>query len=128
PRMSAVSPSKESPDPIEWGVSRAMDLVGLAIDRVAATPRTTVLITGESGVGKELVARAIHRRSARRDKPFVAVNCAGLADRLLEADLFGYAAGAFTGALPRGRDGLIAAAEGGSILFDEIGELDLALQ
>src|SRR5687767_10046102 len=91
--MTTASPSEETAGPVEWGVSRAMDLVGLAIDRVAATPRTTVLITGESGVGKEIVAREIHRRSARRDKPFVAVNCAGLADGLLEADLFGYAPG-----------------------------------
>jgi len=62
-----------------------------AIERVAATPRTTVLVTGESGTGKEIVAREIHRRSARAAKPFIVVNCAGLADGLLEADLFGYA-------------------------------------
>jgi transcriptional regulator with PAS, ATPase and Fis domain len=121
-------PAQGAPAPIEWGLSRVMESVSISIDRVAATPRTTVLITGESGVGKEVVAREIHRRSSRRAKPFLAVNCAGLADGLLEADLFGYAPGAFTGALPRGREGLLAAAEGGSILFDEIGELDLALQ
>jgi transcriptional regulator with PAS, ATPase and Fis domain len=105
-----------------------MSAVFTAIERVAGTPRTTVLVTGESGTGKEIVAREIHRRSARADKPFVAVNCAGLADGLLEADLFGYAPGAFTGALPGGRDGLFAAAQGGTILLDEIGELDPNLQ
>ncbi len=113
---------------IEWGESRAMGDVVTAIERVAATPRTTVLVMGESGTGKEIVAREIHRRSARKDKPFVAVNCAGFADGLLEADLFGYASGAFTGALPGGREGLFAAAHGGSILLDEIGELDMNLQ
>ena len=87
-----------------------------------------MLLTGESGVGKELVARAIHARSARAGGPFVAVNCASLGEGLLEADLFGYAPGAFTGALHSGRDGLFAAAHGGTILLDEIGELDLALQ
>jgi transcriptional regulator with PAS, ATPase and Fis domain len=113
---------------VEWGESRAMADVVAAIDRVAATPRTTVLVTGESGTGKEIVAREVHRRSARAAKPFIAVNCAGLADGLLEADLFGYAPGAFTGALPGGRDGVFAAAQGGSVLLDEIGELDLGLQ
>lgn len=113
---------------IEWGQSRAMDAVCTAVERVAAAPRTTVLITGESGVGKELVARAIHRRSARKAGPFVAVNCASLGEGLLEAELFGHVAGAFTGALPGGREGLLEAARGGSILLDEIGELDLGLQ
>jgi transcriptional regulator with PAS, ATPase and Fis domain len=113
---------------LECGTSLAMHRVREAVDRVAAAPRTTVLITGESGAGKELVARAVHARSSRAGKPFVALNCAALADGMLEADLFGYAPGAFTGALPRGREGLLAAAEGGSILFDEIGELDVGLQ
>jgi transcriptional regulator with PAS, ATPase and Fis domain len=113
---------------IEWGTSRAMDAVLVAVERSAAVPRTTVLITGESGVGKELVARAIHARSARKDRPFVAVNCASLGESLLEAELFGYASGAFTGASPGGREGLFAAAEGGTILLDEIGELDPGLQ
>jgi transcriptional regulator with PAS, ATPase and Fis domain len=133
--MRALSDRKECIEDVlatgnrfEWGESRAMtDVVG-AIERVAATPRTTVLVLGESGTGKEVVAREIHRRSARCDKPFVAVNCAGFADGLLEADLFGHAPGAFTGALPGGRKGLFEAAHGGSILLDEIGELDLNLQ
>ena len=110
------------------GESRAIRLVLEAVERVAAAPRTTVLITGESGVGKELVARAVHERSARSDKPFVALNCAALAEGMLEAELFGYEGGAFTGALPKGREGLLAAAEGGSLFLDEIGELPLELQ
>ncbi len=105
-----------------------MDAVSVAVERSAAAPRTTVLIHGESGVGKELVAREIHSRSARRTRPFIALNCASLGEGLLEAELFGYAPGAFTGALPGGREGLFASAEGGTILLDEIGELDLGLQ
>ena len=114
--------------PIEFGSSRATRSVREAIEKVASAPRTTVLVSGESGVGKELVARAIHACSARAGRPFVALNCAALDEALLEAELFGYAPGAFTGALPRGREGLLAAAEGGSILFDEIGELEIGLQ
>jgi two-component system response regulator HydG len=103
---------------------RLLDLVA----RVAATPRTTVLISGESGAGKELVARAVHERSARARFPFVGVNCAALAESLLEAELFGYAPGAFTGGSPKGHAGLIAAAEQGSLFLDEIGELAPPLQ
>ena len=105
-------------------VQQVLDLV----QRVASTPRTTVLISGESGVGKELVARAVHQQSARKDGPFVAVNCAALSESLLEAELFGYEAGAFTGGAPKGHTGLIAAAEGGSLFLDEIGELATPLQ
>ena len=105
------------------GDSRAIHRVHDQIDRVASTPRTTVLITGESGSGKELVARAVHERSARSSGPFVALNCAALADSMLEAELFGYEPGAFTGALPKGRDGLFAAAEGGTLFLDEIGDI-----
>ena len=106
------------------GIERVLDQIG----RVATTPRTTVLIGGESGVGKELVARAIHEHSARAEGPFVALNCAALAENLLEAELFGYAAGAFSGAHPKGREGLIASAEGGTLFLDEIGELAPELQ
>jgi len=105
-------------------VRQVLDLV----QRVASTPRTTVLISGESGVGKELVAREVHQQSARRGEPFVAVNCAALSESLLEAELFGYEPGAFTGGSPKGHMGLIAAAEGGSLFLDEIGELAVPLQ
>jgi len=98
------------------------------IERVAATPRTTVLILGESGTGKELVARAVHERSARATAPFVALNCAALAEGLLESELFGYEPGAFTGAAAKGKDGLVCAAEGGTLFLDEIGELGVDLQ
>lgn len=110
------------------GRSTAIRRVLEHVGRVAATPRTTALIYGESGVGKELVARAIHEGSARADGPFLAVNCAAISEGLLEAELFGYEPGAFTGGDPAGRDGLIAAAEGGTLLLDEVGEMDPALQ
>jgi len=99
-----------------------------AIEKIARAPRTTVLVTGESGTGKELVARAIHAGSSRANGPFVAVNCAQSTAELFASELFGHVAGAFTGASSRGRDGLIAAARGGTLLLDEIGELDLGVQ
>ncbi|MBI5362984.1 MAG: sigma-54-dependent Fis family transcriptional regulator [Planctomycetes bacterium] len=110
------------------GESAAIRAVLDVVERVAATPRTTVLIHGESGVGKELVARAVHDRSARAREPFIAINCAALAEGLLESELFGYEPGAFTGAVTKGKDGLFAEAEGGSLFLDEIGELGLELQ
>jgi transcriptional regulator of acetoin/glycerol metabolism len=87
-----------------------------------------VLVTGPTGSGKEIFARAAHARSARRDKPFVPVNCAALPDSLAEAELFGYEAGAFTGARPRGQKGVLREAEGGVLFLDEIGDMSLALQ
>jgi len=117
-------------EPVEGmiGPSASLRRLREKIARVAAAPRTTVLVTGESGVGKEVVARGIHACSERSEGPFVALNCAALTDGLLEAELFGHEAGAYTGATSRGRDGLFAAANGGTLLLDEIGELAPELQ
>ena len=97
------------------GLSPAIREVQTRIDQVAHAPDTTVLISGQSGTGKELVARCIHERSTRRHGPFVAINCAALTEALLEAELFGYEPGAFTGASRDGKDGLFAVATGGTL-------------
>jgi len=94
---------------------------------MVAETSSTVLIEGETGTGKELISRAIHSLSSRKEKAFVAVNCAALPDTLLESELFGYKAGAFTDAF-RDKPGRIAQAEGGTLLFDEIGEISPVLQ
>jgi transcriptional regulator with GAF, ATPase, and Fis domain len=108
------------------GESAVMQRLHAMIQRVAATS-STVLIRGESGTGKELCAQAIHAASARRDGPFVAINCATLSDTLLESELFGHEKGAFTGAVAR-KIGKVEAADKGTLFLDEIGELPLALQ
>jgi len=106
--------------------SPAMRRIFDILPQVAASD-STVLICGETGTGKELLAHAIHDLSPRRQKPFVAVNCAALPDTLLESELFGYRAGAFTGA-EKDKPGRFALAEGGTIFLDEIGDISPALQ
>jgi two-component system response regulator HydG len=108
------------------GQSAPMRQLRALIERVAGA-NSSVLVSGETGTGKELVALAIHADSPRADKPFVAVNCAALPEPLLESELFGHARGAFTGA-SQSRRGLFVEADGGTLLLDEIGDLPLALQ
>ena len=108
------------------GNSKAMQQI-IAASRKAAASKSTVLLLGESGTGKELFARLIHDWSERRLKPFVAINCAGLAKELLESELFGHEKGAFTGAHQL-KKGKLELAHGGTVFFDEIGDLALELQ
>tara|TARA_Y100001968_G_scaffold177003_1_gene162142 strand:- start:5659 stop:7086 length:1428 start_codon:yes stop_codon:yes gene_type:complete len=109
-----------------YGHSRAMQNVFKCIGRAAASPHS-VLISGESGTGKELVARILHQESDRAEAPFVAVNTAAIPGELLEAELFGHARGAFTGA-HTATQGKFLAADGGTLFLDEVGEMPLALQ
>jgi DNA-binding NtrC family response regulator len=108
------------------GTSRKMQEIFRLIELVSPST-ASVLITGASGTGKELVARTIHQLSPRRDRPFVAINCAAIPETLIESEIFGHEKGAFTGALER-RTGCFELAEGGSILLDEIGEMPIATQ
>lgn len=109
-----------------WGNSEKMQGIATVIEQVADSD-VTVLVRGESGVGKELVARAIHQRSNRRNRPFVKVNCAALPAELLESELFGHERGAFTGAATT-RIGKFEQADSGTLMLDEIGEMKPALQ
>ncbi|XVO89895.1 sigma 54-interacting transcriptional regulator [Pseudomonas palleroniana] len=131
----AAAPLRHSPAGSPAGVSQAQPLVGAsaafnaamqALQRVALTP-ATVLISGESGVGKEMFARQLHQLSGRRGSPFVALNCAAIPDNLIEAELFGVERGAYTGAT-HSRPGRFERAQGGTLFLDEITSLSLAGQ
>ena len=122
-RQSAVESGAQSP---LVGRSRGMERVERLI-AAAAAYETGVLVNGESGSGKELVVRRIHRLGGRRDKPFVAINCAAIPDTLIESELFGYRRGAFTGA-ERHKAGLFEVADGGTLFLDEINNAPTALQ
>jgi DNA-binding NtrC family response regulator len=131
PRPDAASPAADAADAAGAadtliGASDAMRRVQKAIGLAAASD-ATVLVLGETGTGKELVARALHRHGARADKPFVAVNCAAIPTDLLESELFGHAKGAFTGATTS-RAGAFRDADGGTLFLDEIGDMSGTMQ
>ncbi len=123
--LKRAAPRLECEEDI-YGISKGIEAVREAISRVSST-NMTVLITGETGTGKELVARAIHRNSLRADKPFIAINCAAVTESLLESELFGHEKGAFTGA-DRVRTGLFEAAHEGTLFLDEAAEMSPAAQ
>src|SRR5436190_5300168 len=108
------------------GTSGVIAELSQEIDRIARSD-AKVLVTGDSGVGKELVAHAIHQRSPRAPRPMIAVNCAGLPETLLESELFGHVKGSFTGAY-RDKQGKLEMADGGTMFLDEIGEMTLRMQ
>jgi DNA-binding NtrC family response regulator len=125
-RLLSREGGEDAGDGLLIGESRPMRELQRQIDRIADTD-ASVLVCGESGTGKELVARTLHGRSARRSRPFVAINCAALPEPLLESELFGHKRGAFTDARAD-RKGLILEADGGTLLLDEIGEMAIPLQ
>jgi two-component system response regulator AtoC len=120
--------SQTAADP-SWAIGPNLQMRDLlhAVDRIARSPATTVLICGETGTGKELVARRLHTLSARHERPFVEINAAALSRELLESELFGHEAGSFTGATKTKR-GLFEAAQGGTLFLDEIGDMELGIQ
>jgi transcriptional regulator with GAF, ATPase, and Fis domain len=126
PEVTRPAIQKEVMLPEMVGASEPMRELARLI-RLVAPRSTTVLIEGETGTGKEVVARALHRLSERAAKPFVVLNCAAIPEALLEAELFGHTRGAFTGAV-QSRTGRIEAAHGGTLFLDEIGEMPMALQ
>ncbi|HUG72534.1 MAG TPA: PEP-CTERM-box response regulator transcription factor [Steroidobacteraceae bacterium] len=121
-RLAQITASPDGIIATDAGMQRVLRM----IEKVAPT-NASVLVLGESGTGKELVSRAIHVRSERRDKRFVAINCAAIPEQLLESELFGYERGAFTGAVKQ-TIGKIETAEGGTLFLDEIGDMPLPLQ
>src|ERR1700723_3256526 len=122
PLMTATATATES----FLGSSAAMQEVFRLIERVGPT-EASVLLTGESGSGKERAAQLIHEASARRDKPFIAINCGAIPAGLIEAELFGYEKGSFTGAV-RAHAGVFERANGGTLLLDEVTEMPLDMQ
>lgn len=126
-RIYSIEKREISVDTGLIGKSESMVKVKKLIERFSSV-NAPLLITGETGTGKELVARACHRLSDRSEKPFLALNCAALPESLAESELFGYAAGAFSGAQRNGKPGLLELADGGTIFLDEIGEMSLYLQ
>ena len=127
-RASLLERGLTPPDPRGWFVGESPEFQGLLrlVERVAPSD-ATVLVTGETGSGKEMVARLIHARSTRAERPFVVVECAALQEELLQSELFGHERGAFTGA-DRAKPGLFEVAHGGTIFLDEIGEVSQATQ
>ena len=124
--MTARNAPTSTPEPTLIGCSSAVERLRAAAARVAAG-QAKVLITGESGVGKDLLARLIHARSSRAERPFVAINCAGVSETLLESELFGHVKGSFTGAY-RDKAGLFQLGDKGTVFLDEIGEMSLRMQ
>ena len=124
--MTARNSPASTPEPTLIGCSGAVERLRAAAARVAAG-QAKVLITGESGVGKDLLARLIHARSSRAERPFVAINCAGVSETLLESELFGHVKGSFTGAY-RDKAGLFQLGDKGTVFLDEIGEMSLRMQ
>ena len=120
-----LSPNREGARPVVVQDGAMVQLYAL-VERIAAAP-INVLVLGETGVGKEVVAEMIHGRSSRSTAPFVRINCAAIPDSLMESELFGHDRGAFTGAISH-KPGLIEAAHGGTVLLDEVGELPLTVQ
>ncbi len=120
--------SSDAPNPVRLiGRSVRIQSLRATIEKIA-TSSASVLITGESGSGKEVVAFSIHQNSSRKDAPFVTINCAAIPETLLESELFGYVKGAFSGADPKGRIGKFEQAHGGTIFLDEIGDMPVHLQ
>ncbi|HMK29296.1 MAG TPA: sigma-54 dependent transcriptional regulator, partial [Terriglobales bacterium] len=125
---SEAWPARAAVEPLPGMVGRTPAVEQVArLARLVAPRNSTVLLTGPTGTGKELVARAIHELSPRSARPFAVINCAAIPEALLEAELFGYVKGAFTGAV-QSRIGRIHAAQGGTLFLDEVGELPLGLQ
>jgi transcriptional regulator with PAS, ATPase and Fis domain len=129
------APAPELPRVITEGRAKLRNMIGesdpmhriYAVTRMVAARDTTVLVTGESGTGKDLIAQEVHLISPRRNQPFVVVNCSAIPETLLEAELFGYTKGSFTGAM-QSRIGRIHAAHGGTLFLDEIGDMPVSLQ